>query len=351
MKTLYLSSLRGCIGDWVYYPCLMTFRDIAERIKIAKEIHDSEKLSDLIQRQLKKKRGKEISKYLRESEQRFFNSLVVGVYGGTPNWYGLTNLAGEKDISIDTSDIPKEIIESTGILKFSGDEKLFALDGQHRLVGIQDAVNKDKTLEKDELTVIFIAHKTDKAGRQRSRRLFTTLNKHAKPVSKADIIALDEDDTMAIAVRRLITEHDDFKSTRISYNATANIPSKDSQCLTTIITLYDILSELFMRDTKSSERAKLKDELTSTRLSETKLDQYYEQACEYFDLLKKYFPPLKEYWEAQNYEKIVQKYRNKNGGNILFRPYWLENCYSTDCSISRAKLIRRGSQTSLKNSS
>ena len=41
---------------------------------------------------------------------------------------------------------------------------------------------------------------------QQQDRLFTTLNKTARPVSKNAVIALDEDDVMAICVRRLIED-------------------------------------------------------------------------------------------------------------------------------------------------
>lgn len=47
--------------------------------------------------------------------------------------------------------------------------------------------------------MLFAANLTrQEQERERTHRLFTTLNKSAKPVAKADIIALDEDDTMAI---------------------------------------------------------------------------------------------------------------------------------------------------------
>ena len=50
---------------------------------------------------------------------------------------------------------------------------------------------------------------------QRVRRLFSTLNRYAKPVSMRDIIALDEDDIIAIASRELIDNHPLFSNERI----------------------------------------------------------------------------------------------------------------------------------------
>ena len=324
MKSLYLSSLRGTIGDWVYYPCLMKFRDIAERVDLAKEIYQSETLSDLVQRELRRKRGKEIKTYIIQQDQRFFNSLIVAVFEGNPNWYGITNL--RPNDKLDVSQVPDEIIERIGILRLSGTEQLFALDGQHRLVGIKEALKENPELGDDELAVIFIAHETDSVGRERSRRLFTTLNKNAKPVSKGEIIALDEDDAMAITVRRLVMENTMFMEDRILNNATNNIPTSNSTCITTIGNLYDLLGILFTKIYVISQKKQLSDikkELTRMRLSEAILDKHYGNACEYFERLADSFFPLTEFRAASNYSDIVKKYRNPAGGNILFRPIGL----------------------------
>ena len=105
----------------------------------------------------------------------------------------------------DLKDLSDETIESLGFLTLRGDENLFALDGQHRLAGIKKAIKDGIDQDPyDDLSVIFVAHQTTKKGLERTRRLFTTLNKTARPVSKGDIVALDEDDAMAICVRWLI---------------------------------------------------------------------------------------------------------------------------------------------------
>ena len=324
MKNLYLSSLRGIIGDWVYYPCLMKFRDIAERVNLAEEIYESKVLSELVQRELRRHRGKEIKTYLIQQKQRFFNSLIVAVYEGEPNWYGITNLRPNK--KLDVHKVPDEVIESIGFLGLNGRERLFALDGQHRLVGIKEAVKENPELGDDELTVIFIAHQTNSVGKERSRRLFTTLNKNAKPVSKGEIIALDEDDAMAITVRRLVMENPMFMEKRILNNATNNIPTSNSTCITTIGNLYDLLGILFTKIYVISQKKRLpdiKNELTKVRLNDEILDKHYENADDYFLRLTDSFSPLTEFRTASAYSDIVKKYRNPEGGNILFRPIGL----------------------------
>ncbi len=87
MQKLFIPALRGVFGDWVYYSCLMPAEVVARQISFAEELHKNKKLSELIQREIKKKRGLEIANYLRTQNERFFNSLVVAVYGGDPDWF------------------------------------------------------------------------------------------------------------------------------------------------------------------------------------------------------------------------------------------------------------------------
>ena len=96
-------------------------------------------------------------------------------------------------------------------------------------------------------SVIFVGHKQTPAGERRTRRLFTTLNKTAKPVSKNEIIALDEDDVMAIIARRLVEFHPWFQGKRVAFNPTANLAATDTHSLTTIVNLYDVLTILFSK--------------------------------------------------------------------------------------------------------
>ncbi len=314
---LFLPSLRGYIGDWVYYSCIMKIKDASSRITFAKELHKSKNLSELIQREIKDKRGRKIRDYLISNNERFFNSLIVAVYGGDPEWYEVGNITS-RNARIKTDQIPKDIVNDIGILKFSGAEKLFALDGQHRLAGIKLAFEKKPELGEEEIAIIFIAHKNSLKGLRRSRRLFTVLNKTAKPVSKGEIIALDEDDTMAITVRRLIEEKSYFANDRIAYQATNNLPTNNLTSLTTIGNLYDVLSLLFHKIIFKTP----KDTLKLNRLEDKELSKYYTAACDYFDALVHNFRPLKEY-KGKNYKRAVRKYRTKNGGNILFRPIGL----------------------------
>lgn len=325
MKKLYLPSLRGLIGDWVYYPTLMKLKDIAERVKIAEEIYQSKTLSEMVQQEIKRKRGKEIKDYLLKHEQRFFNSLIVAVYEGDPIWYDITHI--ESNSQYDSEDIPEDVVAGIGILSLNGEEELFTLDGQHRLIGIKEAVAEAPHLGEDELSIIFIAHRTDMDGMERTRRLFTTLNKNAVRVSKGEMVALDEDDTMAITVRRLVTKNSIFIEDRILNNVTDNIPKSNQTCLTTIGNLYDLLEILFTKvyvTWKEKKGAGRKNELKKIRQTDEILDQHYANACDYFKRLTDSFPPLKEFVDASDSSIVVKKYRHSDGGSVLFRPIGLK---------------------------
>lgn len=335
MKKLYLPSLRGVIGDWVYYPTLMKLKDIAKRIKIAKEIHRSESLSEMVQREIKKKRGPEIRDYLLQQDQRFFNSLIVAVYDGNPSWFDITSIDLDSQLiqsfngnnSFDPEDIPEDVVAGLGILSLNGDEKLFTLDGQHRLIGIKDAVAVNPQLGEEELSIILIAHETNEHGTKRSRRLFTTLNKEAVRVSKGEIIALDEDDSMAITVRRLIVENPLFIGDRILNHPTDNIPKNNQKCLTTIGNLYDLLSILFTKIYVISNYKSIgsrKKELTQMRQTDEILNKHYQNACNYFQQLIDSFEPLQEFADSKEFFcDVVKQFRHSDGGSILFRPVGL----------------------------
>ena len=255
----------------------------------------------MIQRQLECSRATQIAEYLKEQPHRFFNSLIVATYGGQPSWFGLSDIRNKKERE-ELKDLSDETIESVGFLTFYGDEKLFALDGQHRLAGIKKAL-KDGLVQDpfDEVSVIFVSHRNTTEGLKKTRRLFTTLNKTARSVSKADIIALDEDDVMAVCVRRLIEETDLFKSGRIAFVETNNMPVTNTESLTTIGNLYDVLSILFTQSQFGLKNSKFV--LQRVRPDDTALNAYFDYASEYFAELNSNFVTTKPmYRERANVE-------------------------------------------------
>ena len=316
-----LPALRGLMGNWIYYSCLMQFSELSSRISFADDVHKHTGLSSMIQRALTRSRKGAIAEYIKTQPQHFFNSLVIAVYGGEPNWHPIGTLHNLSEDS-PLEQIQPETLESVGFLTLRGDEHLFALDGQHRLAGIKAVIGEGfEPAFEDEVSVILVAHEKTDSGLERTRRLFTTLNKTARPVTKGDIIALDEDDVMAITVRRLIEQTELFNGDRIAFVQSNNIPPTNTTCLTTIGNLYDLVTMLFT-EFRSPLRLP-KASLQRVRPSDEVLDQYFHFAMEFFGHLRANFFEMEEFFSAVETTAVVHQHRGRQGGSALFRPLGL----------------------------
>jgi DNA sulfur modification protein DndB len=73
-----------------------------------------------------------------------------------PKWY---ELSVEKSELFDPDEMPAYQEGALGILKLDGNEKLFAIDGQHRVAGIKEAVSTNSAhgLDDEEVCTIFLA--------------------------------------------------------------------------------------------------------------------------------------------------------------------------------------------------
>ena len=342
MKNELIPALRACMGDWVYYVTFLRMEQIAERISIAQEIHSSNVLRNMIQRQITD-RSKQISDYLLKQPQRFFNALIVGVYGGSPDWYELDVRTNHL---FDAEALPQELDGVLGFLRLDGTEILFAIDGQHRVEGIKQALQQNAELKQEEVSVIFVAHRNDPVGMERTRRLFTTLNRYAKPVSKSEIVALDEDDILAITTRELVEKHPLFQE-KISLSKTKAVAVRDNRSFTTIITLYDVLEILFRikgRGWTDFKRHRPDDE---------KISEFYAKSASFWDTMIEYFPPLGEVQVSQPGEDIAGRYRHREGGHLLFRPVGLLIIahvvrQAKDSGLSEREAIKRISEISME---
>ena len=184
----HFPALKSQVGKWVYYLTAMPFREVAARVKRLPRKIDNRQLHILLQRELKESRLSQISTYLTKVEERFFNAIVVGVEGGDTQWYPVevSDTGPYGPLRIDSSVYP----DSLGVLELDGTERMFTIDGQHRVEGIRKALIDDESLGTDMLPVIIVAHLPTTSGFQRTRRLFSTLNRYARPVSTGDRVLL-----------------------------------------------------------------------------------------------------------------------------------------------------------------
>lgn len=212
-------------------------------------------------------------------------------------------------------------------MNLNGDEKIFPVDGQHRVEGIKKVVSESNEYDNEQIPVIFIGHKTDDAGMQRSRRLFSTLNRYAKPVSMRDIIALDEDDIVAIASRELVDTHPLFSKDRLLDSRTKAIPENNGKAFTTIITFYECNLEILwmlLKDVevlnpdggKTKGKGKIK-EFIRRRPNDEMIHQFEDLCAAFWDALIDCFTDVYAYVAD---EPDSRPYRNRAGGNLLFRP-------------------------------
>jgi len=318
MTEMKIPAIRAQIGTWVYYSSALSFAQVDARVeKAGKELFNSKVLRDRLQRSITEN-YKRIANYISNQDERFFNSLVLAVYDGDPQWEAVR-------LEYDNGDEFYDL----GILTFTGDETIFPVDGQHRVEGIRAAIKDNAHLENEKVPVVFIGHRNDSDGTKRARRMFSTLNRYAKPVSLGDVIALDEDDIVAIACRELLEECPFFVGDRILVSKNKAISVRDNQ-FTTIITLYECNMELLwlyisnkkVYDAESGKEIVSKNKKIETYLrfrpSEEDITEFTKLCSDFWVAISEHFCELKEY-KNQNTPDSSQ-YRNRQGGSLFFRP-------------------------------
>lgn len=308
-----IPAIRSQMGIWMYYVSSLSFNDILVYVSpIDDELHKSKLLSEMIQRSITEN-YKSIANYLETQEERFFNALILAIYDGNPVW---------NEIRVEGCDVDNYPL---GLLTLSGKEKIFPVDGQHRVAGIKKALETNPQLGEERVPVIFVGHSKDDLGMQRTRRMFSTLNRYAKPVSLRDIIALDEDDVVAIASRNLIDDTELFLKDRILDSKGKSIPETNVTALTTIIAYYECNKELLWLYVKDVDVRGLDGELIKGhkkvneyirhRPSEIVINEFTNECSKFWKLVMTCCKGLDEYADG-----TVGKYRDKEGGHIFFRP-------------------------------
>ena len=308
-----IPAIRGKIGDWTYYSTILTFEQVSNHVsKIDDQLHKSDTLKDLIQRSITNN-YLSIKEYILNQNELFFNSLVLAVYDDYPNW-----------IEVEFS-FKDNSYYNMGLLDFPSKHKIFPVDGQHRVEGIKAAIKKNPKLSANQISVVFIGHKNDIEGKKRTRRLFTTLNRYAKPVKTDDIIALDEDDIVAITTRDLVEEFPLFEGDRIVYAGQKGISTHNKKAFTSIITLYQSNIEIFKeyyfeKFGKKATKSKL-DNYLKFRPSSEEIESFYNYLQKFWSLFYSNTEVISKFLSEKS--DYASRFRNTKGGNLLFRPVGL----------------------------
>ena len=296
--------IRGQIGKWRYYIGTLTFRQISDRVSPSiNKLYPSDSLSTLLQRELTDN-YLSIKEYIENDQERFFNALILALYNGDPQWLEV-EFGGEY-----------EDVYNVGFLEIPENVVIFPVDGQHRVAGIIEAIKEKSDLEREQIPVVFIAHEDSPNGIKRTRKLFSTLNRRAKPVGENAQIALDEDDVVAIATRELIAACPLFWQKRLVNGRGKQIPSNDKEAFTSLVTLYQCNSILIQSKLGLKGR-KYKNYLLF-RPKDEEIEEISLYVQDFWNLFCLRIDVIKEYLSKDN--KPAETFRNDQGGNILFRP-------------------------------
>lgn len=222
MPTLSGAAFKCRMGSRDYYVITWPFGILASSVNFAKDIPGYEDLppAEKRQRELNQRNiNKHIVPYLLTNENRFFGSMIVEVFRGSPKFE------------------PYGDLENVGHLTLEGDLMLYALDGQHRLAAIKEALKQEPNLSSEIQTIILVKHEEI----TKTRKLFTHINKNAKPTTTSTNILLDDEDIFSQITRDLERGISFFKE-RVNWKG--NSLSATSEKITTAKVLYSSAKKL-----------------------------------------------------------------------------------------------------------
>lgn len=247
-----------------------------------------------------------------------------------------------------------------GLLDVSETVTIFALDGQHRLMGVQGLMEliqtgklqrykKDKkplgtfikvddlkraynvepaylqNLAKEKIGIEFIAAvvagETREAARRRVRSIFVHVNLMAAPLTKGQLAQLDEDDGFSIVARKIAVTHPLLKDEG-DRNPRVNWDSATVAAKSTVLTTLQALKEMSERylgqkflHWKPSDKG-----LIPMRPEDEELDEGLDEFNQLFDHLAT-LPSYKRLEETETSQLRRFSFETDGGeSNILFRP-------------------------------
>ena len=308
------------MGDWDYYIVRMTMREVDREVQLASELWEDKTLSDAIQRVLDESRVKQqIVNFLSRRDDRFFSSLVVAAIGGNPSW----------------TQIPSRFGDTFGELAFQNDPRYFALDGQHRLKAVKellaDPAGAPPGFADEQLSVVVVVREDQKVSDniwlQRYRRLFSSLNRYAKPTDADTNIIMDEDDLFAILTRRLITDHEFFRA-QLPETQSFRVQTKGKNLKSgaphfiSLQTLYAVNQALLMATTERQKWGTSKElkHFIQNRPEENLIDQYYAALENHWNALLQAVPDLRREPERMRTHVLPSPNPEQLCDHLLFWP-------------------------------
>lgn len=239
-------AIKGKLGSTEYYVITMKAGEVVSNIRIPKDVEGWGDLDieQRYQREINDTRVKNfIAPYLANDKDRFFGSLLVTMQNSDNiEFESLTDVVKKLPVAYKTP------ASGAGFLTLTGAEIMFPIDGQHRLRALKYAIDgKDSSgkdipnlhassdLAQEDIVIILF-----KFNIETSRKIFTKVNKYAKPTTKAQNLITDDDDVVAVITRKIANEVLDARMVNFKNNTLNN----KSVEFTTLATLYECVSSI-----------------------------------------------------------------------------------------------------------
>jgi len=242
-----IPALRGRFGRFEYWLTTMFVEELVSKIRLPKDLPGWDDLSieERYQRDINIRRvTREIAPYFATNADRFSGALVLAVINDDSMEFEPLNSFGAGGRG-KVPQLYQSAAANLGFLTLNGDEMLVPLDGQHRAKAFKFAMNgtddngrpipgiKSNTdLARDEAAVILIRFEPESA-----RRIFSRINRYAKPTSKGDNLITDDDDAVAVMTRILLRRDGVLNARLVKMGATTL--TKIAPEFTTLATFYE----------------------------------------------------------------------------------------------------------------
>lgn len=301
--------IRGSMGGREYYIGKMSFQELAAKVQFFVDLETSQDLDNLLQRELSK-RSEEMTKYLLRQPERFYGAIIVAAWGGRPEY-----------IPVKMQDHP--LLDDDfefGLLKFDGRQEYFALDGQHRLRSIKDAIDKDGTLRHEEVSVVVVTHDRTEEGNIKTRRLFHTLNRYARTTTTGENIVLDEDNVVSIATRMLLKSGMKALNPRFIELVRKNLTKTQHDKFTSLAALYDFNYDVL----ETVYQFRQDKDYLRYRPDATDVENVYGATSSLWTEMRNRFTEFKELEaETKSAGEIREPGGDPSQGQLIFRPLGL----------------------------
>ena len=246
-----IAAMKGRLGNTDYFILSMKAGDLVAKATIPSEMPEWKNMTmdEKEQRAINYGRVKsQIARYLAKHKDRFFGSIILAAKNfNSKNFEQLSDVA--------TKGLPnlyKAEADKMGFLTLTGGEVFIPVDGQHRIKAIQFAIEgKDEKskdlgpglsspdLANEDVTVMIVPYESKKV-----RKIFTRVNRYAKPTGTGQNLITDDEDYIAISAREIAdwinrTDPNSSEGSVELVKTTSNALSDKEDFFTTLATIAE----------------------------------------------------------------------------------------------------------------